>query len=124
MKHVFRLILIAFLFFAANMVEVKAAVQNFVPLGSVSSITSIRTPEGSSRVTTRQKTDIQTNKDNGSIYNFKNDDNSSSSPNNPFVVSKRINNNIISHLYSARYLSGNAQVSNSHLLFQIQPNAP
>ena len=124
MKHVFRLILIAFLFFAANMVEVKAAVQNFVPLGSVSSITSIRTPEGSLRITTRQKTDIQTNKDNGSIYNFKNDDNSSSSSNNPFVVSKRINDNIISHLYSARYLSGNAQVSNSHLLFQIQPNAP
>lgn len=124
MKHVFRLILIAFLFFAANMVEVRAAVQNFVPLGSVSSITSIRTPEGSLRITTRQKTDIQTNKDNGSIYNFKNDDNSSSSSNNPFVVSKRINDNIISHLYSDRYLSGNAQVSNSHLLFQIQPNAP
>ena len=98
MKHVFRLILIAFLFFAANMVEVKAAVQNFVPLGSVPSITSIRTPEGSLRIATRQKTDIQTNKDNGSIYNFKNDDNSSSSSNNPFVVSKRINDNIISHL--------------------------
>ena len=124
MKHIFRLILIAFLFFAANMVEVRAAVQNFIPLDNVSSIVSIRTPEGSSRITTRQKTDIQTNKDNGSIYNFKNDDNSSSSSNNPFVVSKRINNNIISHLYSARYLSGNTQISNSHLLFQIQPNAP
>ena len=124
MKHVFRLILIVFLFFSANMLEVNAAVQNFIPLNNVSSIASVRTPESSSRISTRQKIDVQSNKDNGSIYNLKNDDNSSSSSSNPFIVSKKNINNTISFLCSDKYLSKIAQISNSHLLFQIQPNAP
>lgn len=124
MKHIFKFVLMVVLFFATNVANAQAAMQNFVPVNFGGTIAAAQTSENIARTLNKQNVSLQQNKDNGSIYNFKNDENSSSSSNNPFILSKKTYNDIISCLYSDKYLSENARVSFSYLLFQIQPNAP
>ncbi len=124
MKYIFKLVLILFLFFATNIANAQVVAGNFVPANFGGTIAAVEASENIARTVSRETVVIQQNKNSGSIFNFRNDENSSSSSNNPFVLSKDINNNIISHLYSDKYLSESAQVSFSYLLFQIQPNAP
>ena len=124
MKHIFKFVLIILLFFAANVVNAQTVAPTIVPINLGGTIGAVETSENIARTINRESAVINQNKDSGSIFNFKNDDNSSSSSNNPFLLPKKINDNIISHLYSDKYLSESAQVSFSYLLFQIQPNAP